>query len=93
MAVEAVEGVLARAPLVAQIFVHGDSSRDCLVAVVVPDEEQVTQWRGQTQGMEEKDKTLKQLCEDPSLQAAVMAQLDTAASEGKLSGFEKVSIY
>ena len=42
--VEKIEGILSNARLVSQIFVHGDSTQDKLVAAVVPDEEAVMVW-------------------------------------------------
>ena len=42
IAVEKIENVLAQANLVAQVFVHGDSSEDSLIAIVTLDDETVT---------------------------------------------------
>ena len=41
------EGILSQAPLVSQLFIHGESTEDKLVAVVVLDEEAVKMWRAQ----------------------------------------------
>jgi long-chain acyl-CoA synthetase len=38
VAPERLEGIYAKNPLVAQIFIHGDSNESTLVAVVVPEE-------------------------------------------------------
>ena len=49
IAAEKIENILVTAPLVAQIFVYGDSLKDVLVAVIVPDAEvikQQAQWGG-----------------------------------------------
>ena len=42
------EGILSQAPLVSQLFIHGESTEDKLVAVVVLDEEAVKMWRAQS---------------------------------------------
>ena len=42
------EGILSQAPLVSQLFIHGESTEDKLVAVVVLDEEAVRMWRAQS---------------------------------------------
>ncbi len=39
IAAEKIENILVTAPLVAQVFVYGDSLKDVLVAVIVPDAE------------------------------------------------------
>ena len=43
IAAEKIENILVTAPLVAQIFVYGDSLKDVLVAVIVPDVEVMKQ--------------------------------------------------
>jgi len=42
--IEALENLYGVTPIVAQIFVYGDPSRDCLVAVVVPHKPLLLQW-------------------------------------------------
>ncbi len=49
IAAEKIENILVTAPLVAQIFVYGDSLKDVLVAVIVPDVEVIKQ-QAQTWG-------------------------------------------
>jgi long-chain acyl-CoA synthetase len=44
VAPEKIENVYVRAPMVAQIFVHGDSLQNELIAVVVPDPDVVGAW-------------------------------------------------
>jgi long-subunit acyl-CoA synthetase (AMP-forming) len=43
IAAEKIENILVTAPLIAQIFVYGDSLKDVLVAVIVPDVEVIKQ--------------------------------------------------
>ena len=44
MAPEKVENVYCRSPLVAQAYLHGDSLQSACVAIIVPDEEELTAW-------------------------------------------------
>ncbi len=44
LAPEKLENVYQRCPLIAQSYVHGDSFEASLVAIVVPDEEEVNAW-------------------------------------------------
>jgi len=74
VAVERVENVLSRAPLVSQIFVHGQSTENCVVAVVVPDQEEAEKWATvNTWTRPAKDSSALQPTADPT----------EAAGEGK----------
>lgn len=95
------EAVYTRAVLVGQIFVHGESTKPALVAVVVPDEEMVMRW---TQQRERPFSSLaevslcrvwvasrdSQVCQDDEFKASVVADMEAAANESGLKGFEKV---
>ncbi|XP_043230941.1 long-chain-fatty-acid--CoA ligase 5-like [Amphibalanus amphitrite] len=87
VAPERLENIFMRSPLVGQIFVDGDSLKSCLVAVVVPDSDSVKAWR-RREGV--PDVPLAQLCAEPPLKAAVMAELGRLAAQTGLKGFEKI---
>ena len=79
VAVEKVENVLGRASLIAQIFVHGDSTQNSIVAIVVPDEE-VAKSAGLA-GPEESSDLLRE---------RIMEQINSLSKEGGLHGYETV---
>ena len=79
VAVEKVENVLGRASLIAQIFVHGDSTKNSIVAIVVPDEE-VAKSAGLV-GTEESSDVLHD---------RIMEQIASLSKEGGLHGYETV---
>ena len=68
-------------PLVAQVFVYGDSLQAVLVAIVVPDEEQVKKWAADN-GI--AGSTLADWVKNPALKAAVQKDMDRVAKEGKV---------
>jgi long-chain acyl-CoA synthetase len=78
-----VESVLSQAPLVAQLFVHGDSAEDKLVAVVVLDEDAAAVW---LRSMESKS----QGSSETELETAVLAQMREVGRQNGLKGYELV---
>lgn len=91
VAPEKIEGIYIKSPLIAQAFVHGDSLKNYLVAIIVPDSEVVAKWA--------KDKGLKasfeELCTADSpagaeLKADIAREMERLATEYKLFGFERV---
>ncbi|KAE9352101.1 hypothetical protein PF008_g5618 [Phytophthora fragariae] len=84
-------GVYIKSPLIAQAFVHGDSFKNYLVGIIVPDSEVVAKWA--------KDRDLKasfeELCASDSpagaeLKADITREMERLATEYKLFGFERV---
>ncbi|CAM9104467.1 unnamed protein product [Ascophyllum nodosum] len=87
IAPEKLENIHTQSPLVAQSFVHGDSFRSYLVAIIVPDPEAVASW-AKANGCGAA--SLAGLCRDPRLKAEVMEELHTIAERSKLQRFEEV---
>ncbi|KAK9817123.1 hypothetical protein WJX72_009841 [[Myrmecia] bisecta] len=86
IAVEKLESVFKKNPLVEQIWVYGNSFESTLVAVVVPVEEKLMGWAkgaGVSGSFTEVVKT-------PQAQQYVVKELAATGKEGKLKGFEMI---
>jgi long-chain acyl-CoA synthetase len=88
VAPEKIETAYGRSPLVAQVFVHGDSLQACVVGIVVPNEESLKAW-AKANGKGEA--TFAALCADPAVVKAVWASMKAAGDEAGLKGFEKIA--
>lgn len=75
------------APIVSQIFIYGDSTRTCLVAIVVPDKNGVAAFRNQKSL---SDDEYRQACQSPELNKEIISQLEQIAKERNLPGYEKI---
>ncbi|KAH9934808.1 acetyl-CoA synthetase-like protein [Fomitopsis serialis] len=83
VALENIENVYSSCPLVAQIFVHGDSLQSYLLAVAVPDP--------MGRHVSSSDiPALEESLSDPKVNAAILSELTKTAQENKLKGFEQV---
>ncbi|CAM9678327.1 unnamed protein product [Chrysoparadoxa australica] len=89
VAAEKIENVHTSSPLVAQSFVYGDSLKDSLVAVVVPDPDALLAL-GRNKGLERMD--LRDLCTHDAIQKAVLEDIRASGIRAKLQGFEQVRI-
>jgi len=78
VAVEKVENILCRASLVNQIFVHGDSTKDFVVGIIVPDQESRKSWL-----MFNEDN-------DSAFEQAVFKEILEQGTAHGLKGFEMV---
>lgn len=88
VAPERLEEVLSRAPLVSQVYVHGDSLQSCLVAIVVPEREPVRCW-ALAHGHWE-DTPITELCASRELRNSVLQQLLHLSTRAGFKGFERV---
>ncbi|PCH38260.1 long-chain-fatty-acid-CoA ligase [Wolfiporia cocos MD-104 SS10] len=93
VAVEYIENVYSSCPLVAQLFVHGDSLQSYLLAIVVPDpvplSALVSRLYGKTVASDDA-KALQEAVQDPQVNAAVLAELTKQAQAAQLKGFEMI---
>ncbi|XP_042054895.1 long chain acyl-CoA synthetase 6, peroxisomal-like isoform X1 [Salvia splendens] len=85
IAPEKIENVYTKCKFIAQCFIHGDSLKSSLVAIIAVDHDALKTWAA-TEGIEYED--LKQLCSDPRMKGAVLADMDSIAKEAQLRGFE-----
>jgi long-chain acyl-CoA synthetase len=86
VAAEYLETVYLKSKFVAQIFVYGDSFKNFLVAIVVPDPDVLLPW-AKRQGYPEN---LVELCKDERVKKAVFASMTKVAQDSNLKGFERV---
>ncbi|MEW5297108.1 MAG: hypothetical protein WDW36_000336 [Sanguina aurantia] len=83
---EAIELVLKACPLVAQVWVHGDSFERRLVAVVVPDQASLMQWSlGVGLGG-----SFEEVCATDAARTHVLSQLKSTGKAGGLRGVQVV---
>lgn len=78
IAPEKIENVYCRSSLVMQTFVYGDSLKSNLVAIVVPDPEQLLPW-AKERGF---NGDLRSLCENPKVQVRESLLLDEEGNPG-----------
>ena len=75
--------------MILQSFVHGDSLRNYLVAVVVPDPETFVPWAnaltGKNVSLGDK-KGLKSFCNDPKVRKEFLKAMNKIGKEAKLNG-------
>ncbi|KAH0478783.1 MAG: hypothetical protein KVP17_001299 [Porospora cf. gigantea B] len=79
VAPEKIEQVYMKAGLVGQVFVHGYSTSPHLIALVLPDDDFVKEWRAKGGDTS-----------TAALHDAIRCQMECQAAEAKLKGFEKV---
>ncbi|KAJ3607519.1 hypothetical protein NHX12_024570 [Muraenolepis orangiensis] len=86
IAPEKIENVYIRSELLAQVFVHGDSLQSCLIAIVIPDAENLPGFAKKL-GLEG---SVEELCKKPEIKKAVLADLTRLGREAGLKSFEQV---
>jgi long-chain acyl-CoA synthetase len=84
VAVEKIEGVYKKNPVIEQIWVYGNSFESSLIAVVVPSEDKLRALAGHHSG------SFQELCANKDVTKLVLESLNATAKEGKLKGFENV---
>ena len=97
IAVEYIEGVYLQAPLVGQIWVYGNSFEMSLVAVVVPDPQEILPFLAKKgfpdvpkmgdEGWKEK---YQEICAGTKVMELLMEDLELLGRKNSLKGFEKV---
>ncbi|CAG7835932.1 unnamed protein product [Allacma fusca] len=82
IAPEKIEIIYLGCPLVAQIFVYGDSVQSFLVGIVVPDAEGLKNMY--------PDNDMPTLCNDPSVKTLILEEMVTLGRERGLKSFEQI---
>lgn len=101
IAPEKLEARAQSSNFVAQAFIEGNSLKHQLVAVIVPDEDTLVPWAKESgidfkqkgQGVDDDGNVAdwyQALCQADETKQKIMDELDAAAKEGGLKGFEKV---
>ena len=90
VALENVENIYSGAPIVAQLYVHGDSLQSYLIAVVVPDPVQFAALASRVRGggpvAPDDAAALAAAAKDPRVVAAVHDELQKMAHKQQLKG-------
>ncbi|XP_022695692.1 long-chain-fatty-acid--CoA ligase 5-like isoform X2 [Varroa jacobsoni] len=84
IAPEKIENILVRSAFIMQIFVHGDSLKSSLVAVVVPDPEYLLIWARQNR----IEGTYEELCFNKVVKKSVLDDLLLTGKKNDLKTFE-----
>lgn len=93
VALERVESMYSSCPLVAQLYVHGDSLQSYLVGLVIPDPVQLAAVASKVWGTQVSPSdrgALDRAAVDPKVHKEVMRALDKVAKSAGLKGFEMI---
>lgn len=83
---EKIEAVYLGCPFIDQIFIHGESLENCLVAIAVPEKETLTAWCLQQNIQGEWE----ELCENEDVKGNILKELVRLGGKAGLKGFEQV---
>lgn len=86
IAPEKIENVFVRSPLVAQVYVHGDSLKSCIVAIVVPDPETVPKYAEEKLNLKGQ---MSEICQNEEFKKAVLASMVDIGKKAGLSSLEQ----
>ncbi|XP_063729277.1 long-chain-fatty-acid--CoA ligase 1-like [Symsagittifera roscoffensis] len=87
IAPEKLESAYVQIPLIAQMFLHGDSLESCTVAIVVPDEEVLRSYCEKKKIGSSGD-TFEQLCRLAEIKASIMDKIKEKAKENQFNSLE-----
>ncbi|XP_054266091.1 long-chain-fatty-acid--CoA ligase 1 isoform X2 [Macrosteles quadrilineatus] len=83
---EKIENVYIRSQYVHQVFVHGESLKSCIIAIVVPDVDVIKSWALENH----IDGTFSVLCANAEVKKLIMDDMVTWGKEAGLKSFEQV---
>jgi len=93
VALEKIENMYSSSPVVAQIYIHGDSLQSYLLAVIIPDPVQLAGVASKVFGKKVTAEDLQGLaaaCKDERVQDEILATLTKEAKRNGLKGFEMI---
>lgn len=96
VALESIENVYSTTPLVAQLFVYGDSLQAYLLAVVVVDRLQLAPVLSDMKGVPvdpEDDVEFEKAVRDPKVNALYMKELNKRARSRNLNGYVPLDLF
>ena len=88
VAPEKIENVYGRSKFIAQSFVHGESLKTCLIAVVVPDPEVLPSEAKKQHNLE--GVSMEELCSNPDIKKMVLDDMIAVGKAAGLYSFEQV---
>lgn len=83
---EKIENIYIRSQYVQQVFVHGESLKSCIIAIVVPDVDVIKCWAVEN-GI---PGTLSVLCVNPEVKKLILDDMLAWGKEAGLKSFEQV---
>ncbi|XP_054238572.1 long-chain-fatty-acid--CoA ligase 5 [Indicator indicator] len=86
IAPEKIENVYIGSVPVAQVFVHGESLRSCLIGIVVPDPETLPEFAAKL-GVKG---SYEDICKNPAIKKAILEDMIRLGKEAGLKSFEQV---
>ncbi|OXB61997.1 hypothetical protein ASZ78_006704, partial [Callipepla squamata] len=86
IAPEKIENIYIRSVAVAQVFVHGESLRSCLIGIVVPDAETLPEFAAKL-GVKG---SYEDICKNPAVKKAILEDLVRLGKAAGLKSFEQV---
>ena len=86
IAPEKIENVYSKSQYVAQVFVHGEGLKSCVIAIVVPDVENVKYYSAE----HNIPGTLSVLCNNPVIKQLILNDITDLGKKAGLKSFEQV---
>lgn len=83
---EKIENIYTRSQYIEQVFVHGESLKSCIVAIVVPDVDVIKSWAQENN----IPGTLTVLCNNPDVKQLILNDMLAWGRDGSLKSFEQV---
>jgi long-chain acyl-CoA synthetase len=87
---ERLENLYNQHPAIGAIFIHGDSTQTCIVAIVGTDPEPFAAWASKVLRRPISPAEIESVYKNPTIVKQLMKDLDHIAERKKLQGFEKI---